>query len=172
MPSGATFRRGAMPRPIRPRWRHWSWPTRAHPNPRPYSCPAPAESRGEPTGEPAESDTPPPVADSGLAAADANDADESAPTLANRLGSAASQPSVRGAGFSLLGLAGSGLRTIYGAVIGTLALLLAVVLIPFYFYYFSVSYPKTSCRRSTEAPSSRWHARWMPPSQASCEGAS
>jgi predicted PurR-regulated permease PerM len=103
----------------------------------------PAEPRGEPTDEPAESDTPPPVADSGLAAADANDVDESAPTLANRLGSAASQPSVRGAGFSLLGLAGSGLRTIYGAVIGTLALLLAVVLIPFYFYYFSVSYPKT-----------------------------
>jgi len=44
---------------------------------------------------------------------------------------------------SLLGLAGSGLRTLYELVVGTLALLLAVVLIPFYFYYFSVSYPRT-----------------------------
>lgn len=45
--------------------------------------------------------------------------------------------------WSLLGLAGTGLRTIYEAVVGTLAFLLAVVLIPFYFYYFSVSYPAT-----------------------------
>jgi predicted PurR-regulated permease PerM len=45
--------------------------------------------------------------------------------------------------WSVLDLAGTGLRTIYEAVIGTLAFLLAVVLIPFYFYYFSVSYPAT-----------------------------
>lgn len=45
--------------------------------------------------------------------------------------------------WSVLGLAGTGLRTLYDAVIGTLAFLLAVVLIPFYFYYFSVSYPST-----------------------------
>lgn len=55
----------------------------------------------------------------------------------------ASDPGARRAGVSLLGLAGSGLRTLYELVVGTLALLLAVVLIPFYFYYFSVSYPKT-----------------------------
>ena len=55
----------------------------------------------------------------------------------------ASDPSARRAGVSLLGLAGSGLRTLYELVVGTLALLLAVVLIPFYFYYFSVSYPRT-----------------------------
>ncbi|MGA0172733.1 MAG: AI-2E family transporter [Phycisphaerales bacterium] len=45
--------------------------------------------------------------------------------------------------WSMLGLAGSGLRTLYEAVIGTFAFLLALVLIPFYFYYFSVSYPST-----------------------------
>jgi predicted PurR-regulated permease PerM len=45
--------------------------------------------------------------------------------------------------WSVLDFAGSGLRTLYEAVIGTLAFLLAVVLIPFYFYYFSVSYPAT-----------------------------
>lgn len=55
----------------------------------------------------------------------------------------ASDPGARRAGVSLLGLAGSGLRTLYELVVGTLALLLAVVLIPFYFYYFSVSYPRT-----------------------------
>ncbi len=46
-----------------------------------------------------------------------------------------------GGSMSLFDLAGSGLRTLYSVVIGTLALLLAVLLIPFYFYYFSVSWP-------------------------------
>jgi predicted PurR-regulated permease PerM len=40
-----------------------------------------------------------------------------------------------------LGVAGTGLRTIWQTVLGALSLLLAVVLIPFYFYYFSVGFP-------------------------------
>ena len=43
--------------------------------------------------------------------------------------------------WSWLGLAGSGLRTIWSTILGVLELLLAVVLIPFYFYYFSVAFP-------------------------------
>ena len=66
---------------------------------------------------------------------------EDADPLAGGGASAAGAASPRS--WSVLGLAGSGLRTIYEAVIGTLAFLLAVVLIPFYFYYFSVSYPAT-----------------------------
>lgn len=65
------------------------------------------------------------------------------PGLGAQFGEAARSRTARSAGLSLLGLAGSGLRTLYEAAIGTFALLLAVVLIPFYFYYFSVSYPRT-----------------------------
>lgn len=63
----------------------------------------------------------------------------SAAELDSSVASAARSPR----SWSMLDLAGSGLRTLYEAVVGTLAFLLAVVLIPFYFYYFSVSYPAT-----------------------------
>lgn len=54
---------------------------------------------------------------------------------------AAETPAAPGAGWSWWGVAGSGLRTIWSTILGVLEVMLAVVLIPFYFYYFSVSLP-------------------------------
>lgn len=52
-------------------------------------------------------------------------------------------PNAGGNRWSILDVAGSGLRTAWSAIVSILTISLAIVLIPFYFYYFSVSYPRT-----------------------------
>lgn len=52
-------------------------------------------------------------------------------------------PGASGSQWSILDVAGSGLRTAWSAIVSILTLSLAIVLIPFYFYYFSISYPRT-----------------------------